>query len=82
MTRIDHTGHDHPATPAGRAACRKLTGGLRVADMIQIRMSGHLVWGVILHINYTTGEFKTRFSDTVTLYVPTSEIVAGEKRVS
>lgn len=21
--RIDHTGHDHPATPAGRAACRK-----------------------------------------------------------
>lgn len=23
MTRIDHTGHDHLATPAGRAACRK-----------------------------------------------------------
>lgn len=22
-TRIDHTGHDHPATPAGRADCRK-----------------------------------------------------------
>jgi hypothetical protein len=22
MTRIDHTGHDHPATPAARKACR------------------------------------------------------------
>lgn len=22
MARIDHTGHNHPATPAGRAACR------------------------------------------------------------
>lgn len=22
MARIDHTGHTHPATPAGRAACR------------------------------------------------------------
>jgi hypothetical protein len=24
--RIDHTGHNHPATPAGRAACRKAGG--------------------------------------------------------
>jgi len=23
MARIDHTGHPHDATPAGRAACRK-----------------------------------------------------------
>ena len=22
-TRINHTGHNHPATPAGRAACRR-----------------------------------------------------------
>lgn len=23
MNRIDHTHHNHPATPAGRAMCRK-----------------------------------------------------------
>jgi hypothetical protein len=23
MARIDHTGHSHPMTPAGRAACRR-----------------------------------------------------------
>lgn len=37
MTRIDHTGHDHPATPAARAACRKaLAAGTApvVADVV------------------------------------------------
>lgn len=24
MTRIDHSGHRHPATPAARATCRKI----------------------------------------------------------
>ena len=24
MARIDHTGHNHPATPAARAECRKI----------------------------------------------------------
>jgi hypothetical protein len=31
MTRIDHTGHGHPNTPAGRDWCRKLRLGDRPA---------------------------------------------------
>lgn len=31
---ISHAGHSHPATPAGRAACRKaLAGGVKPADV-------------------------------------------------
>lgn len=45
--RIDHTGHTHPATPAGRAACRKANGHLAgtifvspVAVTPEIKMTG------------------------------------------
>lgn len=27
---VNHAGHDHPATPAGRAACRKAKGGVPI----------------------------------------------------
>lgn len=32
MNRIDHTSHAHPATPAGRKACRKATRAQAVQD--------------------------------------------------
>jgi hypothetical protein len=35
-TRINHTGHNHPATPAGRAACRDAISIL-MADMVVLR---------------------------------------------
>lgn len=36
MTRIDHTGHNHPMTSAGRTACRRATVNIedRVAQLI------------------------------------------------
>lgn len=30
MTRIDHTNHNHPATPAARAICRKAAAQVNV----------------------------------------------------
>jgi hypothetical protein len=77
MTRIDHTGHDHSNTTAARTACRKMTGGVRVADMIQ---DSRGQWGVVVNIYYGTGELQTKFGDTVTLWVPASEVHAVERR--
>lgn len=40
MTRTSHTGHDHPATPAARAICRKAAADRRA--VVQARMN-HLL---------------------------------------
>jgi hypothetical protein len=77
MTRIDHTGHGHANTTAARTACRKMTGGVQVADMIQ---DSRGEWGVVLMVHYGTGELQTRFSDVLTLWVPASEVRAVERR--
>lgn len=43
-SRVDHTGHNHPATPAGRAACRKAMAATfqvpTVAAPAPIKMTG------------------------------------------
>lgn len=78
MTRIDHTGHNHPATTAARQACRKLVAGAHVGDMIQAPHTPG--WGVVLKINYMTGELKTRYSDTIILYVPANTVSMIERR--
>jgi hypothetical protein len=36
MTRIDHTSHTHPATPAARAICRKAT--IRIGDAVMVHL--------------------------------------------
>lgn len=78
--RIDHTGHAHPATTAARTACRKLTAGAVVGDMIQAHITPDSVaWGVVLSIT-PSGELRTRFSDLITLYVPANTIIALERR--
>jgi hypothetical protein len=77
MAHIDHTGHGHDATPKARAACRKLTGGVRVADMIQ---DSRGEWGVVLGIHHNSGEIKTKFHDVLILWVPASEVRAVERR--
>lgn len=46
--RIDHTGHDHPNTPAARAKCRKAarttdTGRDYVADHIRNQVAAHAI---------------------------------------
>lgn len=78
--RIDHTGHGHPATTSARTACRKLTSGARVGDMIQAHITPEAVaWGVVLSFT-PAGELRTRFSDTLVLYVPATTIIAVERR--
>lgn len=46
MTRIDHTGHDHPATSEGRRWCRALRLGDRpeFATFGPDTTSGYFVW--------------------------------------
>lgn len=81
-TRIDHTGHNHPATTAGRTACRKLTAGVKVGDMVQAHITPDaLAWGVVLSFT-PAGELRTRFSDTITLYIPANTVAAVERRAS
>jgi hypothetical protein len=82
---MDHTGHDHPATPAGRAECRKITTGIRQGDMIQVRMpAGDLLWGLVMNdpgVNNPNKEFKTQFKDIdQTWYVTRDMIVIVEHR--
>jgi hypothetical protein len=36
MTRIDHSGHDHLATPAARAECRKATANVNAARELAV----------------------------------------------
>lgn len=77
-TRINHTGHNHPSTTKARQACRKLVAGAVVGDMIQAPFTPG--WGVVLQVNHMTGELKTRYSDTITLYVPASTVTMIERR--
>lgn len=78
MTHIDHSGHDHPATTAARQACRKLVAGAVEGDMIQAPYTPG--WGVVLHVNHMTGELKTRYTDSITLYVPANTVTMIERR--
>jgi hypothetical protein len=43
MTRIDHTGHGHDATPAGRDLCRKLKLSVRPFVTNHTHYSGYLI---------------------------------------
>jgi hypothetical protein len=80
MTHIDHTGHGHDATTKARTACRKLTSGARVGDMVQAHITPDAnAWGVVLAFT-PAGELKVRFSDRITLYVPANEIIALERK--
>lgn len=39
MTRIDHTGHNHPNTTKARTACRKLNRPVGVGDMVIVHLN-------------------------------------------
>jgi hypothetical protein len=39
MMAISHAGHNHPATPAGRAACRKAMAGTPVQSAVMVGKS-------------------------------------------
>jgi hypothetical protein len=38
MTRIDHTGHGHDATPKARKACRAALAPIKVGDAVLITL--------------------------------------------
>lgn len=53
MTRIDHTNHDHPRTPAARAACRKAGAAAPTKNLLDLATIGN---GVRFHyIDPATG---------------------------
>jgi len=59
--RIDHSGHNHPATPAGRAECRKALANseIKVGDRVWAKMSdGPETEGVVVAIEPWGREFR------------------------
>jgi hypothetical protein len=83
-TRIDHTGHGHPATTAARTACRKIRGGVDLGWRVAIHApaSTDWMWGTVTGFTAAGEIVLEMFTITGTLYITATDIVAAERAMA
>lgn len=77
-----HTGHNHPATPAARAACRKLVTtvvNLAKGDMVKVNGDWAVLLNTPLH-NRPDAEIRVGFRGDVKAWVLAANVDEIDRR--